>query len=510
MTRRRVPSLLVALTAVALLAPSARAQEPSGERAPLPEVELPADTTVDLDAVLRGEGRGLTSDDAALRAIETAPSLDRARASVRQAGAGADRALYALIPRVDVGFRYTRLSEIVNQGLVGDDAPMLTPDDIDNIVSGVGDPVAREIDRQVLTALSGFSSFRFPVILDNYSFTGALAYPLSDAFLSILPALWGAEENVRAAQHSVDAERETVAYSAREAYYNFARARGALAVAQISLEQAESRHRQVQAFVAAGTAAAVDELRIRAQVASAQVGVLRAQAGVRLAATALRTLLHVSPDAEIAIAEDVLAPVPPLREDVETLINRALDQREDVRALRSLIRAAEHRVTSAEGSRYPHLTVAANIDFSNPQQRVFPTTAEFRHSWDVSAIVTWSPHDLLEGEAQASEARALRDQAEADLRSLEDGIRIQVTDAATSYVASREALEAARIGVEAAEESYRVQLERYRAGAATLTDLTDAAAEQARAQLELVNAATTARIAGAALARALGIGAARE
>src|SRR5690606_31851952 len=138
-----------------------------------------------------------------------------------------------------------------------------------------------------------------------------------------------------------------------------------------------------------------------------------------------------------------------------------------------------------------------------PQQRVFPQTQEFRHSWDVSAIVSWSPHDLLNGEAQASEARALRDQAEADLRSLEDGIRIQVTDAATSYIAAREALEAARVGVDAAEESYRVQLERYRAGAATLTDLTDAAGEQARAQLELVSAATTARIAQAALARSL-------
>ena len=93
---------------------------------------------------------------------------------------------------------------------------------------------------------------------------------------------------------------------------------------------------------------------------------------------------------------------------------------------------------------------------------------------------------------------------------LEDGIRIQVTDSATSYVAAREALEASRIGVEAAEESYRVQLERYRAGAATLTDLTDAAGEQARAQLELVAAATTARIAAAALARSLGTGASEE
>src|SRR5690606_23461939 len=128
------------------------------------------------------------------------------------------------------------------------------------------------------------------------------------------------------------------------------------------------------------------------------------------------------------------------------------------------------------------------LDLSNPQPRVFPQTQEFRESWDVSAVLSWSPHDLLDGEAQAGEARALRDQAQADLRALEDGIRLQVTEAATSYVASREALAAAQVGVEAAEESYRVQLERYRAGAATLTDLSDAAGEQARAQLELVSA----------------------
>ena len=496
--------LAVLLAALALAAP-ASAQE--GELTPVPP---PPDTTVDLTEVLRGEGRGYTADAVAERALETAPTLDRARAAVRQAGAGADRALYGLIPQLNLGFRYTRLSEIVNQGLVSGDGPMLTPEIIDGLVAGVDDPEAAFNDRVILEGLAGFSNFTFPVILDQLSFTGGVAYPLSDAFLSILPAYQGAQENVRAAQHNVDAQREAVAFSAREAYYSFARARGAAAVAQISLEQAEARHRQVQAFVAAGTVAPVDELRLRAQVASARVSVLRAQAGVRVATTALRTLMHLPGDAEIAVAEDVLAPVPPLDGDIDALIGRALDQREDVRALRSLIRASEYRITAAEGSRYPHLAVAANIDLSNPQQRVFPQTQEFRHSWDVSAIVSWSPHDLLNGEAQASEARALRDQAEADLRSLEDGIRIQVTDSATSYVAAREALEASRIGVEAAEESYRVQLERYRAGAATLTDLTDAAGEQARAQLELVAAATTARIAAAALARSLGTGASEE
>src|SRR5690606_36946912 len=128
-------------------------------------------------------------------------------------------------PQLNLGFRYTRLSEIVNASL-GGGGMELTDEQIDAIVGGVTDPTSREIHRGVLTQLNAFGNIRFPVLLDAFSLTAGVAYPLSDAFLSILPAYEGAQENVRAAEHNVDAQREAVAFSAREAYYNFARARG--------------------------------------------------------------------------------------------------------------------------------------------------------------------------------------------------------------------------------------------------------------------------------------------
>ncbi|HEY8430066.1 MAG TPA: TolC family protein, partial [Sandaracinaceae bacterium] len=464
--------------------------------------------TVDLEAVMRGEGHGLTADSAAERAMRTAPSVDRARAGVRLAGAGADRVLYNFIPQLAVSFRYTRLSEIQQASLF--EGPSIDPDTIPALVAGVDDPDARFLWEQTLRSQAELANFRFPVLLDNYAFRAELLYPLSDVFLSILPAYEAAQENVQASRHQVSAQLEEVAYNAREAFYNYARARGGLAVAQMALEQAQARHRQVQAFVAAGTAAPVDEMRLRAQVATASVALVRARGQVQVAATALRTLLHFDEDAEIAVAEDVLGPLPELPASPEALVERALRDREDVAALRALIRAANHQISAAEGSRYPRIALQAGLDVANPNQRVFPQTAEFRESWDVSAVVRWSPHDLLNGEAQASEARARRDQAEADLRALEDGIRVQVIEAATTYRAARESLEAARIGVQAAEENYRVQMERFRAGASTLTEVTDAQAELVRAQLDLINGAIDARVAWARLARALGTGAPAE
>ncbi len=504
----RLTAILLVLAAPSLALTGAAHAQPAQEtpEAPTPEavdaLPPPPESEVDLMEVLRGEGRGWTADAAATRAVETAPGVERSQAAVRQAAAGAERALYGFIPQLTLSFRYTRLSEITNPSLI--QGPDIDPDLIPAIVAGVDDPDARALWEQTLRAQAQLSSFSFPVILNQLTFRASVQYPVSDVLLSILPAYESARTSEAAARLRVEAQEQDVALQARETFYNYARARAALAVARTSLEQAEARHAQVQAFVAAGTAARVDELRIRAQRAAAQVAVVRAEAGVEVGATALRTLLHLPPGAAIAVGEDVLAPIPELDATAPQLVSRAIHRRRDVRAVRRLIRAAGYQVDAAEGSRYPHVAVAANLDVANPNNRVFPQSEEFRETWDVSAIITWSPHDLLNGEAQASEARAQQAQARADLRSLEDAIRIQVTQAHADYEAARLSLEAAQLGIEAAEESYRVQMERYRAGASTVSDLIDASAEQIRAQLDLVNAAIDARVGRARLTCAIG------
>ncbi len=489
---------LLGAAALLLVTSTARAQpvDPSAVTVP-----APPEGSVDLLEVLRGEGRGLTADAAAARAVETAPGMARARAGVTQAGAGLDRTFYAFIPQLDLSFRYTRLSEIQQATLFAGEPPV-SNDVVDALVAGVDDTEARLLWTATIAQNRALSEFQFPILLDIFALRASVAYPVSAVLFQVLPSYEAAQENVRAAEHQVDAQTLEVAFNAREAFYNYARARGALAVATIAVQQAEARYRQVQAFVQAGTVARVDELRMRAQVAAANVALARARGGVQVSATALRTLLHLPPDAEIAVAEDVLAPLATLPATPDALLQRALRDRHDVRALRALVRATDRHVAAAEGSRYPQLVLQGGIDLQNPNQRIFPQTEEFRESWDVSAVLSWSPHNLLNGEAQAREARARREQLQADLQLIEDGIRVQVTEAATAYQAAREALEAARIGVEAAEESYRVQTERYRAGAATINDLTDANAEQVRAQLDLVNAAIDARLALARLARA--------
>lgn len=474
-----------------------------------PPEEPPEAALVDVEELLRGEGRGMTAEEAARAAVRTSPSIDSARAQLEQAQAGANRAIVAFFPRLEAQGRYTRLSPITQPSLftVGG----ITPDQeaaARALIGTVSDPAARtlftaDLDAQIAQSQQ-FSSFTFPVLLDNWSFGASLTIPVTDIFLQVWPGYEAAEGAARAQRHQVRARSAEVAQQAREAFYAYARARGAVAVAEAAVAAAELQGEMIDSMVRAGAVAQVDGVRARAQIAGTRVMAMRANAGMRIAETALRTIMHLEGDEPISIAEDLLEPLPPIDGELESLVRSAIAQRAEMLAIRQAIQARGRQIDAAEGSRWPHLLIAGNFTYANPNQRIFPLTQEFRDTWDISVILAWSPNDLFTGEFQAAEARAQRSQAESDLRALEDGIRIQVTMAYETLRAARTAIEAARIGVEAADETLRVRQEQYRAGATIVTELVLAVTDRARAQLELIAAALDARIAHTQLQRAIG------
>lgn len=470
----------------------------AGGDAPLVEI-------LDLAAFLRGEGTGLTSDAVARRALETAPSLESARAAVRNARAGAARAYLGFFPRFEITGRYTRLSPITNPSIGG---ATLTPEQVAAARAAIGmvtDPAAQalftaNLDSQL--ALAG--GFSFPVILDQFSIGATLTYPISDVFFQVLPGYEAAERGVDASEDQVRARASEIAQNAREAFYNLARARAAHAVAISTITTIEAQRRVVEATVDAGLAARVDLMRLEAQLASANVAAIRAEGGVAISEESIRTLMHTEEALPSGIGEDLLAPLPEIEESPEALLARAIEERPEAAALRNLIRVRDRAIEAAEGSRYPHLVASGALNFDNPSQRVFPQETRFIDTWSISVILSWSPNDFFTGEVAAEEGRAGRAAAEADLAALEDGLRLQLTAAYESYRASRAALGAAQLGVDAATEGVRVRTETFRAGTGTITELMAATADLARAQLDLVTAAIDARIAMSQLRRATG------
>jgi len=460
----------------------------------------PSSDTFNLTEALRG-GEPLSSGQAAERAVKTAPSLEKVEAQARRAEAAAEQAFVAVYPQLVLEARYSRLSKVDPPAFFTElpvvlNAIAQNQRDLDNRVRALEmrDPLPN------LQAPPPGDAIGFPV--NAGLFQARLNWPVSALFFSVLPrheALIKAAEAQRLQTH---VQRQAVRLQTREAYYNYARARAALMVAKAALAQADAHRKDSEALVAAGSIARVELMRAQAQVAAAKVAQARADNAVAIARSALFTLMHHNGTEDITVAEDLEEELPALTEGEDVVYKRALERRSELHALRVLSESQHKSLEAVRGQGYPVLSIGGTAEEANPNQRFFGST-DWKASWAAYASLTWTPTDTLTSNKAIDQARADLAATDADLRQLNDALRVEVTQAYNGYSSAHVALEAARAGIAAAEESYRVRREQFRAGAAIAVDVLDSEAQLRQARLDLVNTLIDMRVAKARLDRAV-------
>lgn len=414
---------------------------------------------------------GLTSAQAVTQVVATSPDMDRTRTLLLDAKGGAMQAMSGLVPRLELIGRYSRLSPVDNSGSF--DTPL------------------------------GPVPFDFPSLTQQIASDATAIYSFTDSLAEALPAYRAAKKNKVAANYQIEAERNDVAFAARQAYYEFARAEAGLGVANFALEAAESQRKETEALVNAGSAARVDLLRVEAQEEAAKVAVERAKLGLQVTMRSLQALMHT--DELPTLGEDLSRPVADIPVDSEEgLKERAFRERPDLRALRTYVEASKHQLRSAIGGRLPDLLIRGSAQYSDPNLRTVPQRDGFEATWEAGAVIRWSPNDTTRAQGRAKQLQAQLQRAYADVTSLQDMIRVQVAEGYHGMLAARSAMESARLGLSAAREGYRVTREQLQAGVVNTTTLLQAQSELIRAQVDVVDSAIGLRVATAQLRRAIG------
>lgn len=460
-------------------------------------VELAASPEPEVEGFVRG---GLTADEAAARAVANAPSLARADAAVRVAEAGSIQALASVIPTVTLTGRASYTNRIVNNLSTSSQADRATAD---ALVAQVTDPSAQLLLGGLVNA---FSNLNFPYFRSQYELSAQVSYPLTASLLTALPLYRAAGLSVDAARVQRDADLAVIALRAREAFYEHVRARGALVVANEAVEAVRAHRDQVAALVEAGVAARADLLQVEAQLASADVAVRNTELGVAISARALGILIAADDEAipQIQIGEDVSLPVDMPTGTIDELETRALSQRPEMLAIASSREARSLEMRAHGASRMPQVALNAGVQYMNPNTRYIPQTRTFRTSWDLSAVITWSPNEAMRAEGRRRQASAALDQLDAQELELRDGVRLEVTQAYQQLHSAHATVTSAAAAVAAAEEAYRVRSEQLAHGVIVSVELADARTTLTRARLELVDSSVQVRIASARLRRALG------
>jgi outer membrane protein TolC len=344
-----------------------------------------------------------------------------------------------------------------------------------------------------------------PIPRDQYAFAARLTWPASDMFLAMWPALDAAEASVRARQYQSEAVEAQIARNARETYYQLARARGALAVAEQAQRQAEAQRARVEASVRAGFLTQADRLAADARVTAAEQAAALATAGVEVTDAALRSLLAQDDGPIYGIAEPVLnGDEVGEPEALRAAMQHALSHRPELAAMRETLAAQRAAAQANDATGYPHVAIYGAADLSAPSRYVIPPNFDLQPSWEVGATLSWAPNDALIAAHRGEELAAQYAATEAELEQLQRAVTLEVRQAHASVRAARRTLEAARAALSSAEAAYQSRDAQLRAGEATAADLASAQNDLDRARLGVLDAAVQLRTARAQLAYATG------
>jgi outer membrane protein TolC len=418
-------------------------------------------------AALLGQAGGLTADSAAERAAKTSPEVRRKLAEVAAATAQTKQVELVRVPQLTASARYTRLSDI--------DPPML----------GGG--------------------FTIPVFLNSYTIGAQVAVPVSDylfTFPSLTAAARAGTDAARAAERATQVD---VAADARVAYYEWVRAKLQVLVGQRLLAQIDASLTQVRALAEVQRLSRADLMRVEAQRAQAELTVAQLENVAILREQTLRIAIGASGDEVLAIGEDVRADLEVTAPGTtDALVDDAARARLDVEVLDAGVRAREKQRDALKAGRYPKLSAFAQVDYANPNQRIFPQDDKFDLTWAAGIQLTWTLNEPLITNAKLDQAAAEIRELREDKNRLLDGVRLEIVAASNAVTLAQKAIAVSAEGLAAAEESYRVRKELLAGERATAVEIVDAETQLTQARFAAIDARIDLRVALSQLRHATG------
>lgn len=304
-----------------------------------------------------------------------------------------------------------------------------------------------------------------PLPLGNFSTRFGGTWNLFDSF-----ATWHgisqAKQMNEAVGHQLDRADQEIVFRVVSSYYDVRLAAKELEVAEQSANTAQAIMDRSQARFDSGLTVESDLLTAKVRMAARQQEVIRARNALEVARAQLNTAMGMPLDSPFqtteALAERTL-PAPVLAE-VE---KQALGNRPDLKRIASEEAAQRQSVSMAKSAFGPRVNAFAGWEMDNPTF----VAGGGGNNWLGGIEVQF---DIFQGgakRAELSRQRALEEKVVAMKQAASDVVRLEVRRAYYETDANRQQIEVARAAIAQAQESLRINQDRYDSGLTTITDL---------------------------------------
>jgi outer membrane protein TolC len=317
-----------------------------------------------------------------------------------------------------------------------------------------------------------------PTPIGNFSTRLGGTWNLFDSFAS-WHGVNRAKQMNDAAGHQLARTEQEIVFRVVDSYYVVLLAMKQLEVAEQAVKTSQAIMGRSQARFESGLVVESDLLTAKVRMAARKQELIRARNNLDLARAQLSTAMGVPVDSVFqpaeALAEHTL-PVPVLQE----IEKQALANRPDLKRIQSEEAAQQQNVAMAKSSFGPRVNAFAGWEMDNPTF----VAGGGGNNWLGGIEVQF---DIFQGgakRAELSRQRALQERVTAMKQVAGDGVRLEVRRAYYDLESARQEIEVARAAIAQAQDSLRINQNRYDGGLTTITDLLGAEEATRRSQTD--------------------------
>jgi outer membrane protein TolC len=314
-----------------------------------------------------------------------------------------------------------------------------------------------------------------------------------------------------ASRHRLGRSREEIVFNVSSVFYAILAQQKVIDSLLFAEKTLNSHLKRVNDLIAAQKAAKVDRLRTEVRLADVRQKIVREKNTLAVQKQLLVNFMgigqtHGEPELQGSLDTDI-----ELTLSMEDGLSSAYQKRPDYLAVRKELEAQARRVDVARGEHLPTVSLFGTYGgrwavnpADQPGGAVAPSASSTE---DVGSIGIGLEIPIFEGgriQARVAEERAKLAAAQERMRKLELQIRLEVESAVLNFTSAGERVRTLRKSVEQAEESLRIERQKYEVGKGAIVDVLDAQSALLDSETNYYGALADVQVARAQIDLAIG------
>jgi len=371
----------------------------------------------------------------------------------------------------------------------------LLPNITGNVTETVEETNLKAFGLHVSIPIPGFN---FPTVVGPFNvidFRARLTQTIFDP--TALNNYRATKEVMRAAQFSVDDARDLTVLAVGGAYLQVIAAAARVEAARAQLATANELFRQTSEQRGVGLVAQIDVNRSQVQVLTQQQRLSSLLNDLAKQKINLARLTGLPPNDQYDLTDDIaFAAAPPLT--LEDALKQAFEQRADLKAAETQVKAAERNRAAARAERLPSLLVSGDYG------AIGVNPAQAAGTFSVSGTLRIPIWEGGRTEGEIEQAEAVLAQRKAELSDTRGRIESDVRNAFLDLQAASSQIDVAQRNIDVNNETLVLNRQKLEAGISDNLSVVQSQDAVASARLDYINSLFAHNVAKLELARAIG------